>query len=539
MSSDNTLEPPFELRLDSINAWLASIPVDNLRESCRLLYTGLQALNSRPLEIGFHFQALESFRSPILLKSDRLAKLFLRKRLPLDENTRRLARLDAQFHAELARGYVALARHSAFADSFGARQRALVIHRGLLSHDLLALQLARMFEALPSSFWGSVYGLYRQAEMFELLASTASDPAAGSNGSPSIDGLFQRIVAFQMSMPNRMRQEQLEKLHQLLCSHDRCGRIGREPQEAGVTARFRIDLNADGAPRLHDGDGAGTADSRYLFCPALPAGAEAGEMGAASHSALEEPLPSYVQVRFGEMPAVIPGEQKYRNALLISGWDKLLASLGAIRDKQAQTLPWSDVSGMELAPLDENWTASAPAASKTAGKFLDKKELQGSGAEFGEDGREYKSGDFHCKVFLVKTPGFYLIELIGPPLPVGKLIGLNTDNMLVQLGLVRGCRRDGIRSVLIFELLASEVRTVRMFAPGLPETGEKALLGAPAYGVEGLSALFTPPLKLRCGHSVSVEENGSSRSYAIARRLGSADEFCQFELIDAGRTTPA
>ncbi|HUL13629.1 MAG TPA: hypothetical protein VLU73_15880 [Methylococcaceae bacterium] len=533
MSSSETPQLPFPLRLDSIDSWLADLPVTNSRECCRILYAGLQALNGNELDPPLRLQALERFRPLVVLQARNLIPYFVGKPLPLGEKIRKLAKLSAQFHAELAKGYETIAKRDNFAELFEAKEQATIIHRALQSYELLLLHLAHTYEMPSSSIAEKLDALYRLAEAADVHNLNLNDPDCSPNAASSISDLFKRIQAFRLAAPNRLSQEDIRQYYDLLRQYDGLIHLGRNPGEAGGQAELSVDPNSGRVPhspiRVADNRGnipqvlfgafVGKLDA--LRQPTVPAGAR-----------LNESLSVYLQVRLGAMPPLMAG-QKSRNAVLILGFDVLVLALAKLLVKSEHRASWADMTELELVPLSDH-TGAGPGleSSKSAGTFTSAPFLKKSvKPQVGGDIWSQPMGEFPCQVHRTEAPGYYLLDHAAGALRVGRLVGLNTDNKLIQIGRVCGSGHEGARSFDGFELLASDVNLARIFCDTAPQIGRQALFVKAAAAGKECYGLILPPLKLRSGEGLAVELDGRREKYRIAKLLEATSEFSQFEIV--------
>lgn len=531
MPSSETPTLPFAPRIDSIDSWLSDLPVTNTRECCRVLYDGLRALNDAPLEPQLRFQALERFRPLVSLQARNLVPYFVGKPLPLGEKIHKLAKLSAQFHAELAKGYQAIA-HGGFADDFSEEARSTIIHRALRSYQLYLLHIALIYET-PSRII-SANGLYQLAERMDIHKRPVSESDLGSDAASSVDAVFKRISAFRLVAPNRLSHEDIRQSYDVLQQYGELIHIGRNPNESNERAACSIDLSSSEPPCVQNRNAGDRENVRYLFFGRLIGKLEAlSQPSVPSRSRLAASLSVYLQVRLGAVPPQLP-EQKMRNAVLIVGFDHLVRTLATIMLTAENQASWVGASKLELLPLNDHvGLGTGPELSKSVGSFatsVSKPVRPYSEVEC----RVPLEGESPCRVYRTEAPGYYLLDHGAGNLHAGSLVGLNTDNKLIQVGLVCSGRHESAPLYCGFELLASDVTPVRIYRDAAPQVGYKALFtNGTCAGKQGLG-LITLPLRLRSGDWLKVELDGRRESYRIAKVLESSTEFCHFEIAWTG-----
>jgi len=133
----------------------------------------LQALNASALDPVNPLPHAGTPASLAELESGKLLAGIVGKPLPLDERLRKSAKLSAQFHAELARGFQSVVSDERAASDFPADEWVRLVHRALSAYEQYLLRVALMYEVASSSLWSRVTGLYRLAEQYGFAGRTA------------------------------------------------------------------------------------------------------------------------------------------------------------------------------------------------------------------------------------------------------------------------------------------------------------------------------------------------------------------------------
>lgn len=509
--------------LPAIEAWLECLPVSNVRESCRVLYAGLQALNAAPPGIAPYFDALEKIRPLVGKLSRNLAPVFLGKPFPLEEKSRKVAKLGGQFHAELGAGYQAIANDPAFVEAFGPEVRGRVLYRALRAFEVFYMRLALIHEVPSSRLWDNVNALYRQAESLDLLSASAEL-------AHDISAVFARMQVARLVAPNRMRQADCEWVFELLKQSGELIGLSASPEGCGG-ADYWLDLESPKPPRACALGPARGRVLRFLTVrPLLSRIATLSQLSASLEEFIEEPLATYLQVRLGGLPDVA-AEQKSRDVSLVEGFDALYDAVVGMQAWGGDGGWNGGLAGLEIVPLNDHVGFSAGAeGSKSAGTFVSSSTRGAGLGMVVEIPHERGEGRLFCRVRRSDTAGFYLLEPAHRSANCYGLVGLNTDNKLVQAGLAHPNTRPGAgATALTFELLQRESEAVRLRCDGSHLEVRKALWGQSA-GEETMT-LITLPLRLKNGEGVTVERRGRHDRYRVARMLETSDEFVQFEIV--------
>jgi len=509
---------PFDPSPEAATAWLAGLPADNSRERCKLLFAGLQALNASRLSPLLHLQVLERLRPMVELESGQLLNGVQGKPLPMDERVRKAAKLSAQFQLELARGFEILSQVWPEVEDEGSR--AGLLHGAMLAYEQYLLRLALMYESAPSKLWAGVHAL------FQLAAKNGLE----ERKELGIGAVFKRLLAFRLACATRLEQGAARLLHELLCEHGELLNLRSEPVLDGAGADFAVDLNSGALPGPVVPGSNAAPERRYLFTGVFRRKmAQLMQASTPKAGRLDEVFASRVIVRLGGLPACAP-EQKGRQAMVVGGLEAISRVAAKAARLKSAGGGWAGAGDLELLPLSDYGGAGPVAQSKSSGAFAAdasrKVPAPGTtGAFFGR-----AEGEYPCAVMRAEIPGLYLLET-ATALRSGHLAALNTDNTLLQVGVVGASRAQGGGRLYAFELVANDVRPVRVFSGALsaPVNG----LLAPASRDSADISLIMPPSKLRNGSVLELESGGRRSAYCIRRLLESTGEFTQMELMPA------
>ncbi|HYE37595.1 hypothetical protein [Methylocaldum sp.] len=513
---------PFTLDIESVAAWLDGLPVANTRECCRVLYPVLQALNAASIEPRLRFAILEKCRATVSGLDKGLLPYFLDRSFPLDGKTRKIASLCSRFHSELALGYRQTVEAGAFAEAFKSPEQAVIVGRVFEYYANSLLRAAQIYEAPPSAFWPSIFGLFRLTEERGLCHSTLDDNALGT---VSVTRFFKVVLLFGLAAPNRLGQRDIQRLFDVLATHAELVRIESTPVDSGARAVLCFDCSGAGslmpvpAPAPVNKPGL-----RFLFVERLLS--EFRSEIRAGGKPEENPL-TFAFPRLGDrLPC--QSELTARRAVPSLGIETIAATVRRVeahRTSGASSTPWSNLDQLELAPLSSDLRSEA-LGSKSTGTFAaalvsrpgSKGERLGGGF-----------GDMRsAKVYRSELPGFYMVDSGGQTFRIGDLLALNTDDEIIQVGAVRcGQIHDG-QFCYNFELLGNNPRSVRFRGERPGSDMQKALLFKTAS--DAPNTLITPPVKLRGGDAIIVEWGGGKRIFRIAKLLEANSTFCHIAL---------
>lgn len=531
MPTEKTISLPFESTLTSFSGWLAGLPT-NERERYTVLYSGLEALNAAETKPQFHFSALEKIRGLIFQASDNLASPCLGKPFPLEFGIRKLIKLSAQFHDELARGYYSLIEAKGFARNFSEAERGQIIHNAFRAHNQMLLRLALMYEAPSSSTWQRLNMVYRQAEQAGLARHSEEEyPGLANPEACTVEELYLRMLAFRLASPYFLEQRDIQEVFDLLRQNVGLMALGRDPVVEGRRADFAVDLDSPAMPTsLSGGAGvAGGGDWRYLSVAPLRkmfaalGVAPVGEGGwVFSPKAL-----GHLHVRLGGSFEPLPEkDKKSLRSVVVVGYKNLIDMLSTSRRGGD-----ASAGGFKLQSLDEyvlptsriesskssgTFSAPPPAAGQMPGKLL---------------GQGVDAAGLPCSVSPTGIPAVYNLRSPGLQWQAGRLLGVFIDNKLNQFGILCPGRNEKSPDDYGFERLADQVSMVKVSFDANPKKTYSCFFSDLGYG---RYSLISEPLRLRGGDGMSVsgyQGLGLMKRYRVAKLLEKTPEFCQFEVV--------
>ncbi|BBA35972.1 hypothetical protein sS8_4041 [Methylocaldum marinum] len=512
---------PFKLDIESAAVWMDGLSVTNTRECCRVLYPALRSLNGSSVEPRLRFTILERCRLTVTRLEKGLVPYFLDKPFPLDGKTRKIASLCSRFHSELASGYRQVVEAETFAETFDAHEQALIFRRAFESYASCLLRTAQIYEAHPLSSWSSVFDLFQLAEQRGLSNAVQSYEISGA---VSVALFFKVILLFGIAVPGTLGQRDMQRLYDFLVARAESVKIESSPVSNGTRAVLSFDLTVAGtimpvpAPAPVDKPGL-----RFLFMDRL-LNELRGEIRM--HGKPEENPLTLILPRLGGRLPHQP-ELTARSAAVSFGIDAIAITVRLVERRRvggAARDPWSNLEQLELAPLSTE-SRSEILGSKSTGTFAAAL-VSGAGGKDDSPGTGFRDMR-SVKVYRSELPGFYIVDSGGQVFRVGDLISLNTDDEIIQVGVVRGGQIHNGQFCYSVELIGNQPCSVLFL--GEPPGGrpQNALMFL------GSGGLVIPSVKLRGGDTIFVEQRNAKKAFRVAKVLESNGNFCHVALTTA------
>lgn len=443
MSTEANPTPlPFSLDIPSYASWLEGLPLNNIGECSRVFVPVLQWLGNEDIPPRLRFALLEKSLPTVQGMVRKLSSLFLGKSLPLESKPRTAVGIAKGLHFGAAQAYRMLAENQGFTEQFSADERGWILHRAFAHLAFCQLLTAQGYATPPQEFWSSLSLLFKQARQQRLL-----NVPLGNQGSPL--GWFRRILLFHLAAPNRLSQRDMQRLFNLLARHIDDQDSGPATLDPMMRVIFEFQPADPRAITPHPASQITSPDWRILqtdrMIPALR------RTLAEFHDSELAPLMRILH-RFGDRLEFTETAGGRRTRLIV-GFESIVAGLRMIdarrgEPKDAQESPM--LNQMDLLP-NENGLLSPRTAPRETVDW-------GSG----KSPKRLFDSKRTCEVHHSHTPGFFLVESRSDPLQCGELVGLNTDDHAIQVGVIRGGQMYGGRFWHCFELLGDVPRLVRV-----------------------------------------------------------------------------
>lgn len=244
-----------ELRPAKVEKWLAELPLLNVGETARKLYSTLCVYNRIAMDDRNRLELLELYRRPLKLIATELEKQYLGLPLPLADKHKAAAEQNRQFGIEMAYGYKRLVLSAAQQRSAPEGRRladtALAIQRAI---RYLTEALAVCFEIYAPyapGTWLEIHALYRYAEQLGVTETPLADPLNATLPHASISHAYKQALLLDLSDPYHLPARLTEKIHRYLDRYAGLAAILPAPVTFDPTCQFLIDLEADRAGLLY------------------------------------------------------------------------------------------------------------------------------------------------------------------------------------------------------------------------------------------------------------------------------------------------
>jgi hypothetical protein len=252
-------EDSFDTRPKQVEAWVAALPMANVGESARRIFSALKEINRLSISEHDRFKTMEAFRTPVHHITGVLKKHYISQNLPLSPKNQKIAELAIQLNSEMALGYKTVIN-----DRLGKRFSRLSsktlttsIHRAIRYLSNVLLCAYQIYIQHPENVWLQIHRLYLYAEANNLHTTPVKNHVApGSPLDSSISDIYKQILLLALAGPYRLRQQVIDAVYSELETWAGDCQIHAYGEIENNDYAFTINLNTDAAPGYFKDEGA-------------------------------------------------------------------------------------------------------------------------------------------------------------------------------------------------------------------------------------------------------------------------------------------
>jgi cyclic-di-GMP-binding protein len=554
----------FDTRPAQIQDWIAGLPLANIGESSRLLFSALVETNSLDIPTEQRFRLLESFGTPVRILCEAMKVHFVGKPFPLTDRARQIVHLSQTLMTQMARGYRIVVHENA--DKRGLlndnKQAAVACHRALSYFGETLLRAYQVYAPYPAGVWHQVHDLYRHAEAKDFARHSVKHPNADGGQETSIEDAYKRILLLALACPYRLRQGEVEQVYDWLREWSQHATLNTFAATKNPNGLFVADFASDDPPTylvLHD------TQYNQESCRLLNATRLADVVRDVSHQwqvqtrrtpKVNDQVLRRLMLAWGVMPKRrFSRSQRHSIAVVAMGLSAAHYYIsGEVALEECENRPESDRlfsrpahfeasdTGGRQAQAPDLWsiTGSHPLREThtvTHGHpYLEFAQLDENQTAPARHGAAPAYQTHMWKMINVSAGGYRLLwdSKEGTQAQVGELLGLresaDTDSFHLSLGVVRWMKHS--------QELGLELG-VEMLSPGAVAVGTKTGKGGgeymrslllPAVASIGQPAtLLTPALPYHVGDVMIVNSHGKESRVELTKVVENTGTFAQYQ----------
>jgi hypothetical protein len=239
-----------ELRPTRVGKLVAELPMLNVAETSRKLFSMLNVNNRIDIEDHVRLELLELYRKPAHDLSVELQKLYFGQPLPLSDRQKIAAEQNRQFQIEMAFGYKRVVLNGARGPATGERplhETALAIQRAI-RHLGEAIAISyEIYSPYPLGLWQEIHTLYRHAESLGVTDVQIEDALNKTTPTTSVAHVYKQALLVDMADPYHLPARLTQKVQHYLDRWASLATILPATQTYDPTCQFLISQHSDHA----------------------------------------------------------------------------------------------------------------------------------------------------------------------------------------------------------------------------------------------------------------------------------------------------
>jgi len=239
-----------ELHPEKVKKWLENLPLLNVAETGRKLFSALCAYNRVEFDDKLRWQLLELYRQPIKQISHELMKQYIGLPLPLTDKHRGIAELNRQFQMELAYGYKRILLNTTDKPvvlEIDRALRALATQRAIRHLTEVLAVSYQTYSPTPLGVWREIHELYTHAETMGLLPMELEDPLIKAVTSYGIGHAYKQALLLEFSNPYHLPARAVDRVNQYLDRWAPLAQLTAATSTYNPTCQFLVDRESDRA----------------------------------------------------------------------------------------------------------------------------------------------------------------------------------------------------------------------------------------------------------------------------------------------------
>jgi len=190
-------------------SWIGDLPLTNIGQTTRRLYTGLVDLNQEQMSAAVRIEVSEVIRPVTELVLSNLRRHLISRAFPLPARTQKIFDLNQALLLELAGSYQLAALDMLNSDNVSRKQLVRAIFRAMDYMARVLLQSYAVYNQTRKAVWHDIHHLY-------LLACESGLENFRANKSEkhfaSIEAIYIYVNLLALSNPYSLRQGEIERL---------------------------------------------------------------------------------------------------------------------------------------------------------------------------------------------------------------------------------------------------------------------------------------------------------------------------------------
>lgn len=246
-----------ELQPQMVKKWLEELPLLNVADTSRKLFSALSVHNRVEFDGNLRLQLLELFRYPVNQISLELTRQYIGLPLPLSEKHKTIAEQNRQFQMEMAHGYKRIVLDAANGTGGPLKERAiqaLAIQRAIRYLTGVLAASYRTYSPCPQDTWKEIHALHAHAEKLDVAQTEIEDPLNKAVAKCSVSHAYKQALLLGFSDPYHLPPRMTDRIHHYLDRWAPLAQLTDVTPAYNPTCQFLIDQESDRAGVVYAAD---------------------------------------------------------------------------------------------------------------------------------------------------------------------------------------------------------------------------------------------------------------------------------------------
>ncbi len=192
--------------------WIASLPLANIGETSRQVYTALLDFNRYEIPDMVRAKVVELFRPTVDYVCHNLRRHYMDVGFPLSKKAWKTVVLARELHNELATSYKIIVERmlSGTTERFDRKLLVIALHRTLHYLGRAYLQASLAYTRTPAQLWKQVNAVYAFSRQNHIHRIPVKMKMENFKEVSTIEERYKALLLFAATAPSRLRQSHLE-----------------------------------------------------------------------------------------------------------------------------------------------------------------------------------------------------------------------------------------------------------------------------------------------------------------------------------------
>jgi len=236
----------FPIQPRKLAAWIKNLPLANIGETAKLLFSLLKETNHTQLDTPTRLHMLEQLYPPLNYILNTLEKHYMGLSFPLPEKNRKISLLVKSMLIEVAICHKCIIEDSLKQPQvkIGRSQLNNVIYHAMVYNNRLMMVHYLTYTTVPPAIWREHHLLYQQAEGLQLHQTPFQD----GEYPQSIANRYQQLLLLTLANPNGLSQNQIQQLDNTIAQWSAFTHLTSISHYRQGQSTLAVDLNSAAQP---------------------------------------------------------------------------------------------------------------------------------------------------------------------------------------------------------------------------------------------------------------------------------------------------